>query len=233
MGDTYSKIDTGFYYLRVENLGTNGFVVGNLKWLNLETFETLKRYQICTGDVLISIAGSIGRAAVFDESSTAGSTVLTENCAKLHLGANVLPEYFRLILSSTVLQAQMQRDYIQTTIPKLGLDRIRQLRIPKIPEISRQMEVIASWKKAFEIYETTILDASTRLAGIDDYLLGELGIVLPEKVENTIANRIFKTTRRELTGWRFDPQALHPEREAAIHEVKKLQARPLKQVVLF
>lgn len=127
----------------------------------------------------------------------------------------------------------MERDYIQTTIPKLGLDRIRQLRIPPIPETTEQEQVIAAWNMALRKYEEMNSEAYGLLASIDDYLLAELGITLPPEPENTLASRIFTAQRRELAGWRFDPQALHPEREACITELQRRPLHPLRKAASF
>ncbi len=204
LGDSYSPEETGFYYLRVDNLSDHCEVAGELKWLRPETFKALERYRTFTGDVLVSIAGTIGRTTVFDEKIVNGPAILTENCAKLRAESDILPEYLMLLLASRPLQAQMERDYIQTTIPKLGLDRIRQLRIPAIPDPQRQQQAIDCWHSALGEYRHSLGTASDLLASIDDYLLAELGITLPPEPENTIANRIFTTQRRELAGFRFD-----------------------------
>jgi restriction endonuclease S subunit len=233
LGETYATEEAGLYYLRVDNLGGNGSLVGEMKWLTQNTFDILERYRVFTGDILISIAGTIGRTAVFNEEVTKGPTILTENCAKLHIVDGILPQYLMLLLLSRPLQKQMERDYIQTTIPKLGLDRIRQLRIPPVPEISSQKRVVAEWEAALQKFEQTNMDALKLLSSIDNYLLGELGITLPPKPENTIANRIFTSQRRELAGWRFDPQALDPEREACIAELQSRSSHPLYKAARF
>ena len=188
----------------MDNIGSNGAIVGDPRWISQKTLETLRRYRIYSGDVLISIAGSIGRVAVFNEAAAKGPTILTENAAKLHAGVGVLPEYLSFLLSSQVLQLQMKRDYIQTTIPKLGLDRIRKLRVPPIPAVTQQEVVIRLWKEAIGRHTVLVEKAAALFAGVDDYLLGELGIVLPVEVESTIASRMFSTQRRNLSGWRFD-----------------------------
>lgn len=208
MGDTYSNEETGYYYLRVDNLSRNGDVTGEAKWLAEGTYKALERYRIFTGDLLISIAGTIGRVAVFDEVATNGPTILTENCAKIHLSGDVLPEYMMLLLLSDPLQRQMGRDYIQTTIPKLGLDRIRQLRLPSIPSLEIQGSIVSEWRMEVGRFKSLLKMATDLLASIDDYLLSELGITLPPEPENTIANRIFTAQRKDLAGWRFDPHWL-------------------------
>lgn len=170
---------------------------------------------------------------MFDENTVKGPTILTENCAKLRVSTGVIPEYLMLLLASRPLQAQMARDYIQTTIPKLGLDRIRQLKVPKIPDSGNQKKIVAVWSKGIRTYRDALSQANNLLISIDDYLLSELVINLPPKQENTTVSRIFTAKRRELAGWRFDPQALHPEREACITELKRKEAVKLWKAARF
>lgn len=233
LGDTYAMQETGYYYLRVDNLAANGELTGEMKWLTEETYKTLERYRIFSGDVLISIAGTIGRVAVVREDDLNGPTILTENCARIHLGEQVLPEYMALLLQSDPLQRQMERDYTQTTIPKLGLDRIRQLRLPKIPSLATQAKVVAHWRLALSKFLLARKTSAELLASVDNYILSALGITLPLEPENTITNRIFTTQRKELAGWRFDPQALHPEREGCVDALRRLNLLPLKLACRF
>ena len=48
-------------------------------------------------------------------------------------------------------------------------------------------------------------EADTLLASIDNYLISELGIVLPVEPEDTVEKRIAMRPATDLIGWRFDP----------------------------
>lgn len=65
-------------------------------------------------------------------------------------------------------------------------------------------------KKAFEQKKENEAEAEKLLANIDDYLLNELGITLPELPENSLKNRMFFSSIKEISGNRFDP-AYHQE----------------------
>src|SRR5690606_3255557 len=56
---------------------------------------------------------------------------------------------------------------------------------------------------------------------------------LPLERENVIHNRIFTAKRKELAGWRFDPEALHPEREDCVDELRRMESVPLRTVSVF
>jgi restriction endonuclease S subunit len=67
-------------------------------------------------------------------------------------------------------------------------------------------------KRILEITNKVILQKQTNeaeaeklLAGIDDYLLGELGITLPIPPENTLKNRMFIKSFKDISESRLDP----------------------------
>jgi type I restriction enzyme S subunit len=59
---------SGINFIKAESMTENGnFIYQKFSFIDLETHEILKRSQLKLGDVLISIAGTIGRSAVVTE----------------------------------------------------------------------------------------------------------------------------------------------------------------------
>ena len=130
--------------------------------------------------------------------------ILTENCAKITLKTDdVLESYLALLLNLPVVQKQIELNYIQTTIPKLGLDRIKNLFFPRIPSKQDQEKIIQAYSDAFVSVKQKEQQAQALLASIDAYLLAELGIALQSR-DNTIENRMFKISLNEVSGGRLD-----------------------------
>lgn len=46
------------------------------------------------------------------------------------------------MLGTAYCKKQLDLNYIQTTIPKLGLDKIQGIRLPSIPGIQKQQEIV-------------------------------------------------------------------------------------------
>jgi restriction endonuclease S subunit len=78
------------------------------------------------------------------------------------------------------------------------------LKIP-IPPKEIQEEIVAKMDKAYSNKKQKEQEAEKLLNSIDDYLLGELGIKLPEPEPNTPQSRIFKRKWNEISGGRLDP----------------------------
>lgn len=205
-GQYYSSEITRYRYFRVSNMKEFGLIDwNNLEYISEDIFTFLERYKIEKGDVLISIAGTVGKIAFIE--NDVENIILTENCAKLIIKdkTKLLPKYLHILLELSTTKRQIELGFIQTTIPKLGFDKIEQIELPPIPEIKLQENII-------EIYENSILqkakyesEAEILLASIDSYLLKELGITLPTQEENTLKNRMFIRTIQSITSNRFDP----------------------------
>lgn len=206
-GFDYSSSVTNYRYLRVGDINWDSTLnYSGFKYIAEDLFRLLKSYAISNGDLMIAIVGAtIGKCSLLRNTSEE-EVVLTENCAKIRLKSDeVIPEYLLLLLQSDFVQKQIQLNYIQTTLPKLGLDRVLSLRIPEPPSLNLQQYYLDIYQEAFNAKKQKEAEAQQLLESIDDYLLDALGIELPEQEENTIQNRIFTRRLSEVTGGRFDP----------------------------
>ena len=62
------------------------------------------------------------------------------------------------------------------------------------------------WYKAYQVKQDKEQQAQDLLDSIDIYLLGELGIDLPEQIDNSLTARIFTKKLSEIAGGRFDAE---------------------------
>lgn len=205
-GYGYSNEQTPYHYLRVADMDSDAQVeVNNLMNISEEVFNILERYEILEGELAISIAGTIGKITILKNIPIDKRVILTENCAKILAKTNVdlLPEYLKICLELPIVKKQLDLNYIQTTIPKLGLDKIVGIKIPPIPCIQKQQEIVDYINEAYIQKRAKEVESQQLLDSIDGYLLKELGINIPE-VKANIGNRIFIVQRSELKG-RYTP----------------------------
>ena len=204
-GRSYSNTTTTYKYLRVDDLDSEilEIDIDKLKSIDKDIFTLLERYEIHNDEVALSIAGTIGKVFIF-HNTTSNRVILTENCVKLQAQGNLLPKFLSLILKTDFLQSQMKRQYIQTTIPKLAIERIKELQIPSIPPLSTQQHIIDLMDKAYKAKQEKENKAKELLVSIDSYLLEELGIILPLRANNTLDSRIYTQKISALSGSRFD-----------------------------
>lgn len=208
LGKDYSLNPTAYLYLRVADIQDNGAVDYRLlKCIDEDVYNILKRYEVFDGDIAISIAGTIGKIVVIKDIPCNKHVILTENCAKITLQKkDILAEYLQLMLSLPIVQKQIALNYIQTTIPKLGLDRVNGLMLPQYPSVVSQQKIVDCYKSACGKKRQKEQEAETLLQSIYDYLLGELGIQLPAKKTEAFQEKIFTVNYSEICGERLDPK---------------------------
>jgi type I restriction enzyme S subunit len=145
-GEEYSVAPTPFRYIRVVDLKNGHVDESGLVYLKPEIQARIARYVVNTGDVIISIAGSIGLVAPVPASLSGVN--LTENAAKLVSRRRGLyePEYLSTFLRTRYAQGQIESQVGQVTIGKLALFRIEKIRVPIPPhDLQRDfVQVIAA-----------------------------------------------------------------------------------------
>lgn len=206
-GYSYSDEQTKYYYLRVADMDNNSKIsFDTLKCIDENIFTILERYEITKGELAISIAGTIGKVCVLTNIPYGKRVILTENCAKIviHNQDKLNVNYLEILFKMPFIQKQLEMSYIQTTIPKLGLDKILSLKFPSIPTIDFQMQVIDLFDSAYQSKQQKESEAQQLLDNIDTYLFDELGMVIP-KISTNLTNRIVITNFKDIVDTRIDP----------------------------
>lgn len=137
-GEDYAESATPFRYVRVADIEMGRVHEDDLKYLKPEVQERIKRYTVSKGDVIITIAGTIG--VVAPVGGTLHGANLTENAAKL-LPKNpgtYAAEFLSFALSMPEAQSQIRSQTGQVTIGKLALFRIEKVAVP-LPPIEAQI----------------------------------------------------------------------------------------------
>lgn len=137
-GADYSDAPTSHPYIRVSDLAQHRVSTENIKFISGEIQNGIRRYIVNEGDVIISIAGSIGITAAVPY--TLNGANLTENAAKITPRAGQVfdPIYLDWALSDASAQSQISAKTGQVTIGKLALFRIEQIEVPFPPiEVQR------------------------------------------------------------------------------------------------
>lgn len=189
-----------FRYLKVDNIDAYGFIDNyKMPYISEETFSIIKNFMVKNGDIIISIAGTIGKVSLIN--NIPDNTILTENCAKIIINDknNLNSAYLSELLKLDIMQKYIKENRIQTTIPKLSLQRLRNLKIP-LPPLEEQESIANIMKKAYLKKEEFEKEADKLLSSIDEYLLKELDI----KINDNKKKNTFIVKSNELKGKRID-----------------------------
>jgi type I restriction enzyme S subunit len=208
----YADKETGIPFVRVQNLQVDGQLsLDDVRHINRETHGgLLARSQVQQDDLLVKITG-VGRMAVASVPPGNFEGNINQHIVRIRTKDRHTSEILRAWLNTDIAEMLAKRRSTGGTRPALDYPALR-----SIPVIFDE-GIGHSLRAAYDLHKLANKKAQELLASIDDYLLSELGITLPPEPENTIANRIFSTQRRELAGWRFDPYYFN----AAFHAFDK------------
>lgn len=120
------------------------------------------------------------------------SEVLDNKFLAYFLGLNIVVVQTTLLMSGN-------------TLPRLQTDDIKKLPVP-IPPKEIQVKIVAKMDAVYQVKKDKEQQAKQLLDSIDDYLLTELGIVLPEAIDNNLQSRIFARNLSEVSSRRLDPK---------------------------
>jgi len=200
------------------------YVVRNTNFhndFNLDFSDVAQRYikkskaekiALKKGDILIEKSGGspiqpVGRVALIDDLPFDKPVVFSNFLQKMEVNQELfLPEYIFVYLQALYKTGYM--DFIQnqtTGIKNLRLDDFFKILVIK-PSITEQKKVAQKAIKSREEAKSLLEKAKTILASIDSFVLGELGIEMPEGG----AERVYSVWSDLLLGGRLDAEYYNP-----------------------
>lgn len=171
----------GIPFLRVVDISEDYINVGNAVRISEETHDLLVKSKVKPNTVLLSMTGTVGIAVVAPEDI--GECNSNQHIAKITLEENVKEEvnpwYISAFLNSKLGQLQIQRISTGSTHSHIFLYSIKSFKIP-IPPRLIQDKIANIMQDAYEEKKESLQKADELLNSIDDLILDELGIEIPE-----------------------------------------------------
>ena len=174
---TSDMLDDGgeFKVYGQENVISGDFSRGN-RYINSQKFHELLVYEICSGDILITMMGTSGRCDVVPECIKTG--VMDSHLIRVRTNENLLPEFLQIIIDKAFYVAcQVKADGKGSIMHGLNSSIVKNLIITS-PDISEQKKILN-----FLNYETSKIDEL-----IDEQQ--QLIELLNEKRQSVISNAV-------------------------------------------
>ena len=200
-------------YIRITDIDENGFIPVNELGATSEKVED--KYILNEDDILFARSGA-----------TVGKTYIHKNLSYKCFFAGYLirfvinsqlaiPDYVFLYTQLAIYKEWVNAIQRPSGQPNINAEEYLSLEIP-LPDIKVQKELVNIYKLAIREKQQKEEQADALLQSIDDYLLGELGIQLPEAKSQTIQDRMFVMNYSEVNGDRLDAEYNNPHKHGVI-----------------
>ncbi len=220
-GATSKRSDNSLYaasgvrFLRILNVEDGEILDRNLKYITEKVHQNkLARSQLDVGDVLMTITGRVGSAAVVH---------------KEHLPANINQHIARLRVDTTRYRLEFLSEWLNCPIGQnlsnrfvsggtraaLNYGAIRSIRIP-LPDLLEQDRLLNVMNAARADCKAKVAEADSLMSDVNDFVLDTLGLTLPK----SDLRRAYAVMPTQIRGqFRIDSDYYHPERTMVLRSL--------------
>lgn len=210
--------DNGIPYIRVKDVLQEGINLDELVYISPEKHREIIRSRVVPGNVLVTIAGRLGTAAVFPEVLKEGN--ITGHIVGIEPQVDINPLYLATFINSRFGALQAICWGHRTTRPELNLFELGQFLVP-VPPHSVQNCIVQIIQTAYTTQKEKLKKAELLLKGINEYVLEDLGISLGELQGHRATIKSINSMR---TG-RLDFEAVVTMKEIDFHDTAPVSLR--------
>ncbi len=214
-GDAYTSKKKGIPFIRSGDISEDKTInFDDVLYIKPKIHnKLLKGSRLKRGDVLIAIVGAtIGQVSIYDYDKEAN---INQAIALVRLKQGINPEYVKAFLLSALGQKQLNRIKRPVARANINLDEIKGIKIILSP-LEVQNHIVQLMDNAYKLQKRKETQAQQLLDSINDYVLYELGIKIPEVKDQMT----FVVYADDVKGGRIDPYYYQPKFEEVIKAVE-------------
>lgn len=160
---------------RISILNISNIENGEIDYDHLDTIEEeerkVKRYELLTGDVVLSCRGTVVKSAVFEEQEKI--IIASANLIIVRPKSKIKGGFIKIFFESPIGLAIIKSLQRGTTVMNINYTDIMEMEVPIIP-IEKQEEIINEYSREFAIYKETIKKAESRWTSTKNSIYDEL-----------------------------------------------------------
>jgi type I restriction enzyme S subunit len=186
----------GISFVRVENLADGRIERSTITtFINKEADDALKRSRLQVGDLLFSIAGTIGRTALVAVEDLPANT---NQALAIIRGTQsvIIPQLLQLVLASSVTQRQARSDARGGSMNNISLEDVRTMRLT-IPPKAEQRRITPRLEELF----VTLDKAEERLTTVPKILKAFRRSVLAAACSGRLTEDWREIKHKDIDGW--------------------------------
>lgn len=197
-------VNAGIPFIRATNIKEGRIIPSDIKFMDPNEATRFKKCRVKENDIIIVRSGvNTGDCArvtkEFCNAYAAYDLILT-------LKSIVNPAFLNTCLNLDFGKSQMNRLKARSAQPHLNAEEVKSLEFP-LPPPQIQDRIATLMEEAYRLKKEKETAAKRLLNSIDDYVLNEFGIKLPQIKEE----KKFSTTFDKIVGKRFDPYSHQPK----------------------
>lgn len=175
-GGKSAYVDEGIDFLRVENINDDGTICHDDMMHVTEETHTgfLKRSILEENDILVSIAGTLGKTAIVKNDDLPLNTNQAVAFVRLKDNGEVSREYIRYAIDTPVIQNMLLSKTKVTAIPNLTLEIISECLIP-FPPLAEQQRIVEQIESLFSKLDEAKEKAQEVIDGYEAMFDAEFG----------------------------------------------------------
>ncbi len=223
-------VENGVPMLRGLNVLDGRVDLKNVVYITEEKNRQLSASEALPGDILITMRGTFGRAAILPDSITKAN--MNAALCRIRLQCPELSDYLMWYLNSQIAYKQFKRHGTKAVQDDLNLGYIKALRVILPDERSRN-DILSRLLNAQKTSMQKLQQADELLDGMSDSILSALNLSLSDCQKKLCGAVKLSDILGDTT---FSAEYYHPERLTAIQSLKAskgLEVKRLSEVVDF
>ena len=148
-------------------------------FISEKDFQRLKSFSVQKNDILMSCSGTIGKLIIIPEKFRKG--LINQALLRIRLNENINLKYFLVVFRYIIEKLIEGNEFAYGSAIRniASVKELKKIRVP-IPPIETQNKIINLMDKAYSSKKSKETESQKLLNSINDYVLDELGIKLPE-----------------------------------------------------
>ena len=148
-------------------------------FINDEKFEEMKRFELKSGDLIMSCSGTMGKVAIVPANIKKG--IINQALLKLTPSKNLDIEYLRYWMSSPDFIQRIEENTVGAAIKNVASVKIlKEIKVP-VPPLQQQQQIVAIINQAFEAIDQAKANIEKNIANAKELFQSKLNEIFSQK----------------------------------------------------
>ena len=212
--------------LRAGNVRDGELNISDLVYVAKTKLKGFEASYIHAGDILITRTGAKAGETCIVPALTRDLIISSHSIRVIPRTDLIEPKYLELFLLSRWGKAQVNRLFTGAAQKQLQLETVAGIQIA-VPSTARQRELVSVMDAAQAARQQKLAAADALLAGLDNYLLSQLGLTPPPADHR----QVFAVRLKHLAPERLDADYYRPRFVQLLAAIRKAACKPLGDLI--